>query len=53
MLALLGDSVQRVAGSTDGTLYLTWESGEVVEIVDTWKEFESYTIHKGDKIIVV
>jgi len=50
---LLGDSIQEVAGSTDGTLCLTWGSGEVVEILDTWKEFESYTIQKGDRIIVV
>jgi hypothetical protein len=36
-----------------GTLRLTWSSGHVVDIVDSWKEFESYTVTTDDKVIVV
>jgi hypothetical protein len=53
LLALLGQSVEAVEGRPDGTLKLTWTRGIVLEIFDTCREFESYTIRHGNSIIVV
>jgi hypothetical protein len=53
ILGLLGQSVEAVSGRPDGTLKITWTSGVVLEVFDTWKEFESYTISQGETIIVV
>lgn len=53
MLALLGHGVAAVAHDPDGTLRRTWDGGEVTELLDSWKEFESYTIRHGDTLLVV
>lgn len=53
LLPLLGRSVTDVLGTSDGTLSLTWDVGHLVEILDTWKEFESYTVRHGQSLLVV
>jgi Family of unknown function (DUF6188) len=53
LLPILGSTVTDVSIVPPGTLRLTWSSGHVVDIVDSWKEFESYTVTTDDKVIVV
>jgi hypothetical protein len=53
LLPLLGHEVAGVRGSTDGTLEVLWDTGERMRIMDSWREFESYTIRQGDHMIVV
>lgn len=53
LLGLLGTAISEVANYGDGTVGLLWSSGERVELLDSWKEYESYTIRHGDLLIVV
>ena len=53
LLPLLGAAVRDASGTPDGTLHLVWENGTIVDILDSWAEFESYTIRNGDDLIVV
>jgi hypothetical protein len=53
LLPLLGCVIREADGTSDGTLRLVWDDGTIVEIVDSWKEFESYTVRNGEKLIVV
>lgn len=53
LLPLLGSVVSDVSATPDGTLRLHWSSEHVLEILDSWEEFESYTIQHGDATIVV
>ena len=53
LLPLLGRVIQDAGGMSDGTLRLVWDDGTIVEIVDSWKEFESYTVRNGEVLIVV
>lgn len=53
LLPLLGQSVTDVQGARDGTLRLAWDGGTVIEVLDSSKDFESYTIGNGESTIVV
>ena len=53
ILGVLGASVSKVSGTPDGTLRLSCSDGTVLEIYDSWEEFESYTVHHGETVIVV
>ena len=53
VLILLGKEICEASGSPDGTLRLVWSDGSALEILDSWKEFESYTVRHGDTLIVV
>jgi hypothetical protein len=53
LLSLLGDHIAAVMAILPGTLRLSWSSGSVLEIIDSWDRFESYTITNGDRTIVV
>lgn len=53
LLPLLGCVVSEVSTKPDGTLRLRWSSDHVLEVLDSSKEYESYTIHHGDTTIVV
>lgn len=53
LLPLLGQTLQSASGETGGTTTLTWRGGVMLEIRDTWPEWESYTIsHAGQTIVV-
>jgi hypothetical protein len=53
LLPLLGDHIAAVMAIPPGTLRLSWSSGSILEITDSWDRFESYTITNGDRSIVV
>ena len=53
LIPLVGSAVHDASAMPDGTLHLAWENGTIVEILDSWAEFESYTIRNGDDLIVV
>lgn len=54
LLPYLGNVIREATGAPDGTLEISWaESGHVLEIFDSWREFESYTIRAGERLIVV
>ena len=53
VLPLLGQHVTSVSVVAPGTLRLMWSSGQVTEILDSWREYESYTITHGDRVLVV
>jgi hypothetical protein len=53
LLPLLGDHIAAAVAIPPGTLRLAWSSGTVLEIIDSWDRFESYTITYGDRVIVV
>ncbi len=50
---LLGDQITSAQGSPDGTTTLRWARGAVLDLLDTWDAYESYTITHGDAVIVV
>jgi hypothetical protein len=53
ILPLLGSSISEVSIVPPGTLRLTWSSGHILNVLDSWEEFESYTVTNGDTVIVV
>jgi hypothetical protein len=53
LMELLGASVSGVQGDKDGTLSLFFDNGQTLKVYDTSKQFESYNIAYGDKVIIV
>jgi hypothetical protein len=53
VLSVLGDNVSSASVEPPGTLKITWSSGHILYIVDSWSDFESYTVTHGEDVIVV
>jgi hypothetical protein len=53
LLRLLGTKVEKVVGADTGTLTLSFSNGDVLEILDSEKAYESYEIRRGDECYVV
>jgi hypothetical protein len=53
LVSLLGRVVEAAHPEADGSMKLTWNSGEIVEVLDSFPEFESYTVRSGERVIVV
>jgi len=53
VLRLLGTRVGQVRNQTDGTLDMSFSNGDSLTILDSSKEFESYTIVRPGQTIVV
>ena len=53
-VSLLGQSVAGAAPNGDGSLRLSWPGPQELDILDSFEEFESYTISvDGETLIVV
>lgn len=52
-LALLGRSVENASGQEDGTLILAFSDKDILRILDSSKEFESYQVTGAGHTIVV
>ena len=50
---MVGTSVATASVEPEGVLRLRWSNNEVVELLDSWKEYESYTIRYGDRVVIV
>jgi len=50
---LLGKKITSVTGDDKGTLSLTFDGGGCLSVYDDSKQYESYVIKNGDKLIVV
>jgi hypothetical protein len=53
MLLDLGGHVTSASVEPPGTLKLALSSGKILRIMDSWPNFESYTVTNGEKVIVV
>lgn len=53
LLPLLGHSVEVAEVPSDGTVRLGFDSGAVVEVLDSEAHYESYQINLGDRLLVV
>lgn len=53
LASFLGISLSTVKGAADGTLTLCFSNEEILEVYDDSKEFESYQIRIGSRLIVV
>lgn len=53
LVSLLADSVIDASGNEDGTLRLSFGKGEILEVYDSSKEYESYQIQHGKDIHVI
>lgn len=53
ILGLVGKTITDAHGDESGTTALRWENGQVIRILDSWKEYESYTIRHGETVLVV
>ena len=53
LVELLSDSITDVLGHLDGTLRLSFDTGETLSIYDDNAEYESYLIKHGEIVIVV
>ena len=53
LVGLLGKCVVEATRLEPGTLVLSFDSGDVIEIYDSSEHYESYQIIHGDKWIVV
>ena len=52
-LRLVGAKVEKISGQKDGTLTLTFSGGDILTILDSSKEYESYDISCPGRTIVV
>ena len=53
LMELLGSSVLVAQGDENGTLSLNFDNGQTLKVYDMTKQYESYTISYGDKVIIV
>ena len=53
LMELLGSVVSEVQGDANGTLSLLFSNGDTLRVYDTSKQYESYTISYGGKVIIV
>jgi hypothetical protein len=53
LMRLLGRRVSSAVGDEDGTLVLVFENGHRLRILDDSREYESYRIRLGKKMIIV
>ena len=53
LMQLLGSTVSAARGDETGTLSLLFSNGDRLQVFDTTKQYESYTISYGDQVIVV
>jgi hypothetical protein len=53
LMELLETSVSAVQAGEDGTLSLLLDNGQTLNVYDTSKQYESYTIANGETVIVV
>jgi primase-polymerase (primpol)-like protein len=53
LMELLGSAVSVARGEADGTLSLLFNNGQTLKVYDTTKQYESYTITYGGKVIIV
>jgi hypothetical protein len=53
LVPMLGDEILEARVLPEGTLRLTLSSGSALELLDSWDQFESYTIKSGARVIVV
>jgi len=53
LLDLLSAKILRASAVPPGTLQLEWSSGVTLKVHDSSKEYESYQIRGGDRLIVV
>jgi hypothetical protein len=53
LVQLIGSTVTDVGARTDGTLILTWGSGQRMTVFDSAEHYESYQVHHGKAIWVV
>jgi hypothetical protein len=53
LLPLLGKRIVEASVARPGSLRLTWTDGEVLDVLDSSKPYESYSIMHGDSLIVV
>jgi hypothetical protein len=52
-LRLLGAKIENVSGQKDGTLMITFSGGDILTILDSSKEYQSYDITCPGRTIVV
>jgi hypothetical protein len=52
-VALLGSTIQNYEGQPDGTLILNFSNGSRLTILDSYEQYESYTITRPGQTIVV
>jgi hypothetical protein len=52
-LRLLGAKIENVSGQKDGTLTIAFSSGDILTILDSSKEYESYDITCPGRTIIV
>jgi hypothetical protein len=53
LMEMLGSTVSVAQGDANGTLSLLFNNGEALKVYDTTKQYESYTIAYGGKVIIV
>jgi hypothetical protein len=52
-IEFIGDIIGQASAVPGGTTRILWTSGRVIELLDTWPQYESYTIRHGESLIVV
>jgi len=53
LMHLIGKSVRSASAEPDGTLTLVFQDGATFTCLDDSREYESYSIHIGDREIIV
>ncbi len=53
LLDLIGKTVCRAEAIEPGTLCLAWAHGQILEVIDSWAGYESYTTTSRDHVVVV
>jgi hypothetical protein len=53
LMQLLGCSISNASGDKAGTLTLVFDNGHALKCFDTAREYESYRIEHGGKVVIV
>lgn len=53
LVPLLGESIREASAQAGGVMRIVWSSGAVLDLLDSWDQYESYTVTHDGRVIVV
>ena len=53
LMQLLEHSVSKASGDKDGTLTMVFDNGQIIKLLDTLPNYESYKFKHGERTIIV
>jgi hypothetical protein len=53
LLPILGHTVGSATVPNHGTVRVVFDDGSVIEVLDSWSEYESYQVNLGGRLLII